>query len=94
MVSIVLFQRRLRCLESRALAALVEEAWGGDYGDGEDEGADGFVVGASPVFMLKSPHGMFMIHNAPDPYFDEIGEARRSAASRSAAAEGDAGKAP
>jgi uncharacterized protein YegJ (DUF2314 family) len=83
MVSIALFQRVPRYLDSRALAAIVGEAWGGDYGDGEEEGADGFVVGSSPAFPVKSPHGLFIVHNHDAPYFtdpeevaEEVGELR------------------
>ncbi len=83
MISIALFLGAPRYLEAAMLARIVENAWDGDYTSGDEEAQDGFVVGESPVFMVKSPHGMFMIHNQPTPYFDdaeavadEIGELR------------------
>ena len=82
-VSIVLLLKSPRYLEDVILAKLIEEAWGGDYSSGDEEAQDGFVVGETPMLIVKSPHGMFMVHNHPVPYFDdpeavgeEIGELR------------------
>lgn len=74
MISIALLLARPRYLEAPVLAGIVESAWGGDYTSGDEEAQDGFVVGEPPVFMVKSPHGMFMVHNQPDPYFDDAEE--------------------
>jgi uncharacterized protein YegJ (DUF2314 family) len=72
MISIVLLLRAPRYLEDKILAQEVQSAWGGDYTGEDEEKADGFVVGESPMFIVKSPHGMFMIHNHPSPYFDDL----------------------
>jgi uncharacterized protein YegJ (DUF2314 family) len=83
MISIVLFLRQAKPLDEPILAQIVEEAWGGDYTSGDEEVQDGFVVGSSPFFLVKSQLGMFAVHNHPAPYFDdpeavadEIGELR------------------
>jgi len=83
MISIVLFLRQPKPLDEPILAQIVEEAWGGDYTSGDEEVQDGFVVGSSPFFVVKSKLGMFAVHNHPAPYFDdpeavadEIGELR------------------
>lgn len=74
MISIVLFLDEPRALDEAVLSEIVEEAWGGDYtGENEDE-RDGFVVGHSPFFIVKSKDGMFAVHNHAVPYFDDVEE--------------------
>lgn len=82
-ISIVLLLKAPRYLEDFILTQVLEEAWGGDFSSDDEENQDGFVVGETPMFVVKSPHGMFMIHNRPEPYFEdaeavgeEIGELR------------------
>jgi len=72
----VLLLRKDRYLEAEVLARIVEDAWGGDYTNDDEETRDGFIVGdaATPFFVLSSPHGMFMIHNADAPYWEETEE--------------------
>lgn len=72
MISIVLFLRKERALDEPILARIVEEAWGGDYTSGDEAAQDGFVVGSSPFFLVKSKPGMFAVHNFPSPYFDDV----------------------
>lgn len=72
MISIVLFLRKERALDEPILARIVEEAWGGDYTSGDEAAHDGFVVGSSPFFLVKSKLGMFAVHNFPSPYFDDV----------------------
>ncbi|MBL9157100.1 MAG: DUF2314 domain-containing protein [Verrucomicrobiales bacterium] len=72
MISIVLFLRRERPLDEPILARIVEEAWGGNYTSGDEDAQDGFVVGSSPFFLVKSKLGMFAVHNFPSPYFDDV----------------------
>lgn len=74
LISIVLLLSAPRYLEDKILAQEVQSAWGGDYTSEDEEKADGFVVGESPMFIVKSPHGMFMIHNRSNPYFDDLDE--------------------
>lgn len=71
MISLALLLREPRYLESAVLAQIVSSAWGGDYSGDENDGeTQRYVVGESPLFMVNSPDGMFIIHNHPRPYFD------------------------
>ncbi|TWU18306.1 DUF2314 domain-containing protein [Allorhodopirellula heiligendammensis] len=85
MISLVLLQRKQKYLEDIILAKLVEAAWGGDYsgasgseaGDPENEespSGDGFVVGESPLFIIKSPTGMYLVHNMDADYWEHKAE--------------------
>ncbi|MCM2373252.1 DUF2314 domain-containing protein [Aporhodopirellula aestuarii] len=81
MISLVLLQRQQKYLEDMILAKLVEATWGGDYshGDGEDDDSDehegdGFVVGENPLFIIKAPTGMYLVHNLDAPYWDNKDE--------------------
>lgn len=81
MISLVLLQRKQKYLEDVILTKLVEASWGGDYssesdaGDGENEveetsPGDGFVVGESPLFVIKAPTGMYLVHNMNTDYWE------------------------
>lgn len=74
MISIVLFLDEPRALDEAVLSEIVEEAWGGDYTNGNEDERDGFVVGHSPFFIVKSKDGMFAVHNHAAPYFDDVDE--------------------
>ena len=74
MISIVLLLDSPRYLEDMVLAGIVEEAWGGDYTSGDEDAQDGFVVGEAPVYVIKCPHGIFMVNQFDRPYFDEVDE--------------------
>ncbi|MFO1491180.1 MAG: hypothetical protein U1F87_09760 [Kiritimatiellia bacterium] len=67
MISIVLLLSRPKALDATILSHVVQAAWGGDYTSGDEEKQDGFVVGDSPVFLLKSKLGMFLLHNRSSP---------------------------
>jgi uncharacterized protein YegJ (DUF2314 family) len=52
------------------LARLAGKAWGADLGDGETEGADGFVACAGVVNTIVHQGRMFLINCFPKPYVD------------------------
>jgi uncharacterized protein YegJ (DUF2314 family) len=82
MISFTLLLREPRYLDAPILAQIVSAAWGGDYsasenpGNGQEEGEakdsrnERWVVGNSPLFLVRSPEGLFMVHNFDRPYFD------------------------
>jgi len=76
-ISLVHLRTRQRYLEAVVLANALSEAWGLNIvgGEGSDaDGADGFVVGQSPMFIVmvhKPSFAMFMVHNHERPYFNE-----------------------
>lgn len=72
MISIALLLSKPRYLEDKVLAHIVESAWGGNYTQEDSPKQDGFVVGESPLYMIKSPMGMFVVHNFSRPYWDEV----------------------
>jgi uncharacterized protein YegJ (DUF2314 family) len=74
MISIVLLQRRPKFLDPAILLESIRDAWDEHRKLGED---DLFVAGEGPVIMVKSPQGMWMIHNHPAPYFDPDHPARK-----------------
>ena len=71
MLSLVLLQRSQKFLEDTVLAKVVEAAWGGSYST-DDEDGDGFVVGETPLFILKSDQGMYLLHNRDCPYWEDV----------------------
>jgi len=75
LTSLVLLLSRPRKLTAADVAIAVTKAWGGAYGFQDEVGGgsdkENWVVGRSPVFLIKSPDGMFMFHNNPAPYSPE-----------------------
>lgn len=83
MISFVLLQRNAKYLEASVLTRIIQSAWGddavagdldGQQDDGEEDDGTGFVVGESPLFVVKSASGMYLIHNHDRPYWDELDE--------------------
>jgi uncharacterized protein YegJ (DUF2314 family) len=74
MISIVLLRRSPKFLDSAILLESVRDAWDENRSLADD---DLFAVGESPIFMLKSPQGMWMLHNHAAPYFDPGHPARQ-----------------
>ena len=74
MTSIVLLRRTPKPLDDKILLEIVRDAWDEPRKLGDE---DIFVVGESPLFILKSPQGMWMVHNHPRPYFDDKSTAER-----------------
>src|SRR5437867_954031 len=80
MISFALLLREPRFLDAQILAQSVSAAWGGEYvaSDIESESPQHsdteeprWVIGRSPLFMVYSPDGFFIVHNHDRPYFDE-----------------------
>jgi uncharacterized protein YegJ (DUF2314 family) len=75
LTSLVLLLSGPRQLASADVAIAVTKAWGGTYGFQDEVGGgsdkENWVVGRSPVFLIKSPEAMFMFHNNPAPYSPE-----------------------
>jgi len=71
-----------RQVTAAQLAIVVTRAWGGTYGfeDDVDKGNDdqNWVVGKSPIFLIKSPEAIFMVHNFGRPYTSDTTEMAES----------------
>jgi uncharacterized protein YegJ (DUF2314 family) len=83
MVSFALLLSETRYLEAAVLAKIVSKAWGGEYAwsdsvESPPEEGDRWVAGESPYFVVRSPEGVFMVHNHADPYFDEPHKVKES----------------
>lgn len=57
------------------LARLAGKAWNADLGDGDTEGADGFVACSGPVNVITFEGRMFLINSFPSPYTENVEEA-------------------
>jgi uncharacterized protein YegJ (DUF2314 family) len=68
LLSIVVLLKGQKYLDTAIVAAAARRAWGADLGDGENEGADGFVVGAGISYMVMCRGRMAMVNNFPTPY--------------------------
>jgi uncharacterized protein YegJ (DUF2314 family) len=68
MTSIVLLRRTPKPLDSKILLEYVRDAWDAQRKLGNEEL---FVVGESPVYILKSPQGIWTVHNHSTSYFDD-----------------------
>ncbi len=77
MVSLVLLLKQPRYLEAPVLAEILKSAWGLPFkaaavnDSGNEDDALPFVGGSSPLFMVGTADGMFIIHNHDRPYFDD-----------------------
>jgi uncharacterized protein YegJ (DUF2314 family) len=79
LLSFVALLREPVGFDQTVLARLAAKAWDADLGygsteldDGSSTGADGFVVGEGPAFMIKYAERMFLINNLPQPYVTDI----------------------
>jgi uncharacterized protein YegJ (DUF2314 family) len=73
LISLVLLLKSPRYMETQILSPILESAWGGDYStEGEGAGKSGFVVGEKPIFMVKTPMGMFVMHFRDVPYWEDM----------------------
>jgi uncharacterized protein YegJ (DUF2314 family) len=73
LTSLVLLLRRARGLNRKMLAESAAAAWGTQFS--EDDDAQNFVVGESPIFLIKNDRATFMVHNHNTPYFDDTEKA-------------------
>ncbi len=67
MTSIVLLRRTPKFLDDKVLLESLRDAWDESRKLGEDEL---FVAGDGPLHIVKSPQGMWMVHNHARPYFE------------------------
>jgi uncharacterized protein YegJ (DUF2314 family) len=71
LISIVALLREPVTFDPAVLAKVAGKAWRADLGDGESEGADGFVAGADIVNTIMHDGRMFLINSFARPYFDD-----------------------
>jgi hypothetical protein len=74
MTSIVLLRRKPKPLDNRILLEHLRDAWDDKRKLDEEEL---FVAGDGPLHIVKSPQGMWMVHNHARPYFDVENPAER-----------------
>jgi len=67
--SFVLLLSEPRELDEVTLRRTAGAALGVDFETGDD--AEPFIVGESPMFMMKAETGMYVLHNFPRPYWDD-----------------------
>jgi uncharacterized protein YegJ (DUF2314 family) len=75
LIAFVALRREPVELEPAVLARLAGKAWNADLGDGDAEGADGFVVGAGPMNTIMHEGRMFLVNSFPQPYVENVDEA-------------------
>ena len=68
LTSIVLLRRTPKPLDDKILMEYVRDAWDEQRKLTEEEL---FVAGQGVINIIRSPQGMWMVHNHPRPYFDE-----------------------
>ena len=68
LTSIVLLRRTPKPLDEKILLETVRDAWDEHRKLTEEEL---FIAGQGIIYIIKSPQGMWMVHNHPRPYFDE-----------------------
>jgi uncharacterized protein YegJ (DUF2314 family) len=71
LISFVALLRESVTFDPAVLAKIAGKAWNADLGDGENEGADGFVACADIVNTIVYDGRMFLINSFPRPYVDD-----------------------
>lgn len=74
MISIVLLRSKLKFLDDKVLLEIIRDAWDPARKWNEEEL---FIAGESPVLMVRSPQGMWTLHNRPGTYFDDMSATER-----------------
>lgn len=74
MISIVALTSEPTTIDPVVLAHVAGKAWNADLGDGNSEGADGFVACAGIINMISHDGGMIMINNFDRPYVENVEE--------------------
>jgi uncharacterized protein YegJ (DUF2314 family) len=75
LISVVALLREAAEFDPAVLAQVAGKAWKADLGDGESEGADGFVAAAGIVNTIVHDDRMFLINSFPTPYVDDPNKA-------------------
>jgi len=71
LISFVALLREPVTFDPAVLAKIAGKAWNADLGDGENEGADGFVACADIVNTIVHDGRMFLINSFSRPYVDD-----------------------
>jgi uncharacterized protein YegJ (DUF2314 family) len=72
LISLVALVREPVSFDSAVLASVAGKIWNADLGDGESEGADGFVGGEGVMNAIVHDGRMFVINSFPKPYADDV----------------------
>src|SRR5262249_20482204 len=75
LISLVGLLREPVTFDPAVLAKVAGKAWNADLGDGESEGADGFVAGAGIMNTIVHDGRMILINSFPKPYVEDPEEA-------------------
>jgi uncharacterized protein YegJ (DUF2314 family) len=70
LISFVALLREPASIDPAVLARLAGKAWQADLGDGNSEGADGFVVGVGMLNTICHQGRMVLVNSLPRPYVD------------------------
>jgi len=70
LISFVGLLREPLPLEPLVVAKIAGKAWNADLGDGDSEGADGFVVGAGELTTIMLDGRMFLVNSFPVTYVE------------------------
>ena len=79
-LSFVALLKEPQRLEPIYIATAARKAWDADLGIGEDEGADGFIVGddSMPTTVMRYKERMIIVNNFAQPYVDDLEAAAAS----------------
>jgi uncharacterized protein YegJ (DUF2314 family) len=80
LVSIVGLLREPMTVDPAVLARVAGELWGADLGDGNAEGADGFVVGNDVIHSIRYAGRFYLVNTMPAPYVQDVEAAATSIA--------------
>src|SRR5205823_14376984 len=72
LISFVALVREPVTFDPAVLARVARKTWNADLGDGESEGADGFVAGVELMSTIMHDGRMVPINSIPMPYTKDI----------------------
>src|SRR5688500_10053369 len=75
MISLVALLREPVRFDPAVLASVAGRCWKADLGDGDGEGADGFVASVEIMTTIMHDDRMFLINSFPSPYVENPAEA-------------------
>jgi uncharacterized protein YegJ (DUF2314 family) len=78
LISFVALVREHVPLDPAVLAHAASKAWNADLGDGNSEGADGYVAGMGIVATIFHDGRMYLINSFPKPYTEDVEKAAES----------------
>lgn len=70
LISFVALLREPATIEPAVLARIAGKAWNADLGNGESEGADGFVAGVNEMSTIMHDQRMYLVIGMARPYVD------------------------